>query len=152
MSAFDLMDCSFDMGDVMFSRRAPSPEPISMASESESCYEISPYFDRIDLAQQLELLAGCIGNSAGLEHVLVMTWHDLLRDWAGSNNIKGLSEAQLLACFIAAALPLVRDELPPELVQALRREAMQVLPASVDLSALKQALLVATAAASSPIP
>lgn len=148
-SAPDLM---YSMSEVMFSRRAPMPDMYSMASEPEICYEISPDFDGIGLAEQLELLAGCIGNGVELEHVLATTWLDLLRDWVRSNDIKGLSEAQLLACFIAAALPLVRDELPPELVQALRREAMQVLPASVDLSALKQALLVATAGASSPIP
>jgi len=128
------------------------PDMYSMASESESCYEISPDFDDIGLAEQLELLAGFIGTGIRLEHVLATTWLDLLRDWVRSNDIKGLSEAQMHACFIVAALPLVRDELPPELVQSLRREAMSVLPASVDLSALKQALLAATAGASSPLP
>jgi Ca-activated chloride channel family protein len=137
-------------------RSAPSPMQFSMASKSAGDFDFS--FDMssgqldVDLAHQLEQLAGSIGNGVGLESVLAPAWLDLLLDWAGSNDIKGLSEAQLLACFIAAALPLVRDELQPELVQTLRREAMQVLPASVDLSRLKLALLSATAGASGTMP
>jgi predicted aconitase with swiveling domain len=94
----------------------------------------------IDLVAQVHRLSLHLGRGARLEFAFSAQWLALLGHWVHANALNSLQDQELIACFILAALPLVKNEIEPSIFQQLRRMASLIVPDGADLSGLTQAL------------
>jgi Ca-activated chloride channel family protein len=94
----------------------------------------------MDLLAQVKALEALLDQRTPLQLALSAQWLALLEQWVQTNALDSLADQELIACFILAALPLVKNEIEPSIFQQLRRMASLIVPDGADLSGLTQAL------------